>query len=82
MPRQPLYPDQTVSVSASHDGSNNRVNTPDRSEADVIIKVPGSVSAYNYGKDKDNMAELAKSTRVRQNLLYDEAENVAEETSC
>ena len=87
----------TQTITASHTGSNIRVNTPDMSDTVVLVQVPESVSSHDYGRDMDTMAELTRSTsdietgctrpdrgvlRVRENLLYDEADNKSEETSC
>ena len=82
-------------ITASHTGSNIRVNTPDMSETVVMVQVPESVSSHDYGRDRDTMAEVTRSTsdietvgirkgvvRVRENLLCDGAENVFEVTPC
>ena len=92
LPSPSLLTNQTAT--SSHTRSNIRVNTPDRSEADVF---PGSVSSLNYCRDREPLGELTRSTSdietgftrpdrsvltVRENLLCDGAEIESEVTSC
>ena len=92
LPSHSALTNQTTT--ASHTGSNIRVNTPDRSEADAF---PGSVISLNYGRDREPLGELTGSTSdietgftrpdrrvltVRENHLCDESEIESKVTSC
>ena len=92
LPSHSALTNQTTT--ASHTGSNIRVNTPDRSEAYAF---PGSDISLNYGRDRELLGELTRSTSdietgftrpdrsvltVRENLLCDEAEIESRVTSC
>ena len=92
LPSHSVLTNQTTT--ASHNGSNIRVNTPDRSEADAF---PMSIISLNHGRDREPLGELTGSTSdiepgftrpdksvltVRENHMCDEAEIESKVTSC